>query len=538
MADLLKMRRGQRRFLRLVDEWRLTAFVARRQYGKTTTFARIALKKMMKKRHHTVVFGSAKLNLSREIVRKEAEILQAAIAAEMSTASSAGGSLSIVDSATGKAPDHLTPDDWAGLFEAQRLEFRYYHSRTIYSRTKVVALRPDTVGETGDLMPDEIGRINNWRETWEAIEPIVASNPEFRICLSTTPPPDDTHFSFDMLSPPVGMDFRPNPDGNLYRSDFGIHVLRLDAWDAFMDGVPVYDLEDGSPLTPEESRRRAQDKDAWDRNYGCRFVIGGTGACGLIFLDAAQRRGVGTCRHFAISCDADWHAALAWLSEHLGAGNVGVGLDPATTTKASSNPTCLAVAEATSAGTSFPLIATWKTEDPAVTERRVKQAADVVAARPAGARARRLTVDATSERYFATTLRRSLVGVLPVVLSVGSVSHRSPGYEPMTEKQWLGLRLIADLEDNRLALPPERYIREDWRLLKKERGLLVCEPDQEGRHGDTFDGAKLARDSLAGGGPVEIEAAGYRRSASGDTGVPAELRDRLGSINLDPLRII
>jgi len=65
--------------MRLVDDYRVVAFLARRQYGKTTTFAKIALKKMMKQRDHTVIFGSAKLGLSREIVRKEAQILQAAI---------------------------------------------------------------------------------------------------------------------------------------------------------------------------------------------------------------------------------------------------------------------------------------------------------------------------------------------------------------------------------------------------------------------------------------------------------------------------
>jgi hypothetical protein len=44
-----------------------------------------------------------------------------------------------------------------------------------------------------------------------------------------------------------------------------------------------------------------------------------------------------------------------------------------------------------------------------------------------------------------------------------------------------------ELDDNHLWLPSERYVREDWRLVKKEKGQFVCEPDSDGRHGDTFD---------------------------------------------------
>ena len=76
----MQPRAGQRRFMQMVETHRLLGLLARRQYGKTSIMALIALKKMMKRKNHTVVFGSAKLNLSREIVRKEAAIMQSAIA--------------------------------------------------------------------------------------------------------------------------------------------------------------------------------------------------------------------------------------------------------------------------------------------------------------------------------------------------------------------------------------------------------------------------------------------------------------------------
>lgn len=499
------MRAGQRNFFRLVDDYRLLGFLARRQYGKTTTFAKIALKKMMKTKHHTVIFGSAKINLSREIVRAEAFIIQNAITEAVKGAQAEA--LRIFDATTGKDPGKLSVDDFAELFEAQRLEFRYYHDRSDYSRTKVVALTPDAVGETGDLMCDEIGRVRNWRDVWEAVSPIIASNPAFRLTVATTIPPDDTHFSYEQLIHPVGTEFLPNPSGNLYESEMGIMVLRVDAWDAYADGVPVYDMKTGEPLDPDESRRREHDKDAWDRNYGLKFVVGGSSACGLLQLDSAQRRGIGTCVFFKIETDTEFQEAITWISENLSDRLVGIGVDPATTTKQKSNPTAVALVEDHVSEYIARAVIVWKTADPQTANERLDLIVDAVAKRIAGGRAKSMNIDATNERYWAASTRDRLRSNLPVGLVVGSEAHEAPGVERMTKKQFLGSRLISVLDDNKLTLPPDRYIRDDFRLVKKDRGLLVCDPDIDGKHGDTFDAVKLAIAALSSGGPVEAESA-------------------------------
>ena len=196
-----------------------------------------------------------------------------------------------------------------------------------------MALRPDTVGETGDLMADEVGRINNWQEVWEAIEPIVASNPSFKLLLSTTPPPDDAHYSFEQLCPPPGTIFPINPEGNLYESVKEVTVQRVDAFDAYADNVPLYDLKSGKPMSPDESRAKAFDKEAWDRNYGCIFVTGGSAAIGLMPLMDAQQRGK------QMGCVHAWDdLPLNWQSLLKPAGDIGVGADPATTEGETSNP--------------------------------------------------------------------------------------------------------------------------------------------------------------------------------------------------------
>lgn len=500
-----KVRSGQAEFERGVDTHRVSGLLARRQYGKTTIAGRIALKKMMRTPGHTVVFGSIKLDLGREIVRKESEAMRKAFDILAGMAAKAKAQLEVIDLDKGKSVAGVNLDDWAELYETSRLEFRLYHSNSIYSRTKVVALTPAAVGETGDLILDEVGRVKNFRDVVEAVTPIISSNPEFRCIYTTTPPPDDTHYSFDLLAPPVGAELPVNARGNWYKSELGVWVLRITDEDAYADGVPLYDDDTGAPISPQEAYAKAHDKDAYLRNYRCRFVLGGTSACGLLQLDTAQRRGIGKCQYFSIQSDADMDKALAWLQGSLRRGPVGLGWDTATTTKATSNPSSVTVLEQEGNLYAATAIFTWKTADPDIAEDYMRKIIMVVASRPAGGPARALSIDATNEKYFATLMRKAFAPLLPVILVVGSENIDQPGQEPMTTKQYLGGRLVAELDDNHLTLPPERYIKDDWRLVRKEKGQFVCDPDAEGRHGDTFDSTKLGLNSFYTSGPFRSQ---------------------------------
>jgi hypothetical protein len=500
------VRAGQQEFERGIDRHRIAGFVCRRQYGKTTQAGRIALKKMMRIPGHTVVFGSLKLDLGREIVRKEAAALQKAIRLLMDAANSAEHLLDVYDANGGEALPNLNPDDFAELYEATRLEFRLYHSRTIYSRTKVVALTPDAVGETGDLILDEVGRVKNFREVWEAVRPIISSNPAFRCILTTTPPPDDSHYSYELLAPPVGTEFKPNPKGNWYVSDLGIHVLRVDAWDAAADNVTLYDDDTGAPITPEESREKDPDKDAWDRNYGVRFVLGGTAALGLLVLKSARQRGIGRCKCVVVYTPEDFANALVFLSERLGSGKVGIGVDLATTERESSNPTAVTVTEEIGSDYVSILTVVWKTADPAVAKERFTRIVETVNGRPKGGRARRMCVDATNERYFATEVQRELSHLVPVELVIGSETIQLPGDEPITRKAHLGNLLVAAFTDNRMTVAPEQYLFNDMRLVRRDRGSFTANIGPAGEHGDTFDSHKLSIHALdSTGGAITAE---------------------------------
>lgn len=480
---VVKMRAGQRRCFQLVDQFRLLAFVARRQYGKTTTFGNIALKKMMKRRNHTVIFGSAKLNLSREIVRKEAEVIGRGISEAMRRLEA--GQLLVADADSGRIPDRLTADDFAGLFEAQRLEFRFFHDRGSYSRTKVVALRPDTVGETGDFMGDEVGRINNWQECWEAIEPIVSSNPEFRLLLSTTPPPDDTHYSFEQLAPPPGMVFPVSADGNLYEVD-EMTVLRIDAFDAYADNVPVYSLKTGKPMDPESHRSAFRDKDAWDRNYGCKFLTGGSAACALVPLLRAQAEGPARgCRYFTDGLPPGW-VDLCKFKPGVPAV---IGVDPATTEGDKSNPSGFCASQMDGNIHVARAMMRYKIANP-------KEARAVLVSAVADLKAARVPVkcvvlDGTSEKYWCLETRQELEPQCPVLIMVSSEREQLHG-ENVLVKTALGTEAVATLDDGQAALPDHKDVKDDFRLVRRFKGGFDNQTDAEGNHADMFDGYKLA----------------------------------------------
>lgn len=481
---VVKMRAGQRRFFRLVDSYRLFAFCARRQYGKTTTFANVALKKMMKTPNHTVIFGSAKLNLSREIVRKESEVIGRSISEAVRRLEA--GQFMVADSDSGKVPDRLTADDFAGLFEAQRLEFRFFHSRGSYSRTKVVALRPDTVGETGDLMCDEIGFIQNWREVWKAIEPIVSSNPSYRLLLSTTPPLDDAHFAYEQLAPHPGVEFPVNAEGNLYESESDIDVLRVDAFDAWADGVPIYSLKTGDPLDPAEHRARSHDKETWDRNYGVKFIAGGSAAIGLFQLQQAQSRGIELgCRYFSNELPSGWVAACRFVT---GAPAV-IGVDPATTEKKKSNPTGFCVSQMHGTAHAARTLMRYKRADPKEARATIIDA--VKSLKSAGVPVKCVVIDATSEKYWAAETRQELRLLCPVLLVTSSEREEVNG-ENVLVKTALGAQAVTTFDDGLAAVPGDKEVKDDFRLPRKYKGGYDNEVDDFGNHGDMFDAYKLA----------------------------------------------
>lgn len=272
-----------------MDKFRIMFWVWARQKGKSRTASARALRRMMEIPGLLSVFVSASLLLGTEFIRKEAIIWQQTMKALRELLDKNEHFLF-----ESNAID-LDLDGVCDLFEHQKLRTKIWHDRTTYSESVVVAPNPDTaVGWTGDIFFDEFGRMPEFKDVLEACLPFMTSNPQFAMLGTSTPPPDDGHYSYE-LTVPQTEEFPVNPKGNWYQSQAGFWVHRVDAWDAELAGVQMYDDTTGAPCTPDEHRKAAFDKTAWDRNHGLRFIRGGAAALSLMILEHAQRRGAGEC---------------------------------------------------------------------------------------------------------------------------------------------------------------------------------------------------------------------------------------------------
>ncbi len=191
----------------------------------------------------------------------------------------------------------------------------------------------------------------------------------------------------------------------------------------------------------------------------------------------------------------------------LGEGRLGLGLDLASSTKDTSNPSALVVTEKQGGSFIERLVLRWKTANPAVTSAIVHMV--VGDALRAGKRIRRGVVDASNERLFAKGLKSSLLGKLPLELMMGGQTLKWQGQE-YKAKVLLGLLYVRNFEENQIATPEAKWLGDDRGLVKRNGENFDAEIGDGGAHGDTFDAGKLANWALigaGGGGPVHAAAA-------------------------------
>ena len=132
-------------------------------------------------------------------------------------------------------------------------------------RIKVLAANPRTArGFSGDLILDEFAFHEDSNAIWEAAEPILSANPEFLCRIASTG--NGKHNMFYRMASGPG-----SSDGSTFLSTAGFTVRRLSRSEAFKLGVPIYDPNTRQPITPEQARRKALDKRAYDQNYECAF---------------------------------------------------------------------------------------------------------------------------------------------------------------------------------------------------------------------------------------------------------------------------
>lgn len=178
-----------------------------------------------------------------------------------------------------------------------------------------------------------------------------------------------------------------------------------------------------------------------------------------------------------------------WANLLTEKGKVTLGLDLATTEKKTSNPSSLTVMQAVNPHYITRLLVTWKTSDPEVTTAILHAVVDDILSKKI--QPKRLCIDASSEIFFAKQVQKSLRGKVPCTLVKGGEKIRYQA-EEMDSKTLLGNLYVNHLEDGLIMLPGGKFIKDDHRLVSKEKGRFVASLGKNGEHGDTFDSGKLA----------------------------------------------
>lgn len=494
-----------------------------RQGGKTTGLSRKALKQMMKSRGRLITFASASLNIGSEFVEKEASTWNQLIADFRKEMEAQKLNLQIGESRGSgwrSLPENLNAAALADVMERSRFEFRLYHTRTSYSRTKIIAPNIATCRSwSGTVYLDECGFVRELQLLLQEIEPIFSTDPTFTFEWSTTPPADRAHYANKLLTAADGRTEWPlNAAGNWYRNKVGLWVHRVTVDDAFAAGRRLFDPDSGEEQSIEENRAASLDPEGWDRSNRLIKSQTGTGAISPAALASCQLLGGGRTHAACIDCSRGKANALLQLEEILsevlrstGNGQLTLGHDIATTEGKTSNPAALTIMERV--GVDYPTrgIIWWKTADPEIALSILEHGARVIRAadkRPTG-----LWVDASNELYHAKTIQRRLSGLLPVRLVKGGEKSLREG-EEMDMKTYTGNLLVQHMEASRIPVPNHPYIEGDFGRVVKSNGRFACAVGPNGEHGDTFDSSKLALLGQLTGGPTDIKAVSVGQTAT------------------------
>ncbi len=142
-------------------------------------------------------------------------------------------------------------------------------------RILVLAANPRTArGFSGDLILDEFAFHEDSQGIWEAAEPIISSNPDF-LCRIASTGNGKRNMFYQLIS-----------EGRIpyYR------VRRSDAWAS--GEIKIYSAINGKEITPDEARKQASDKRAYDQNYECKFNDEAGALLTQELINLAQREGV------------------------------------------------------------------------------------------------------------------------------------------------------------------------------------------------------------------------------------------------------
>lgn len=242
-----------------------------RQIGKSFTLASWAVDRLLTQLQKNPTWLITVLSNSRdngaEFVLKCHEVCRLMGVAEVKLEEERALKIAEIGDAAVYVEEDQSPDL---QYENMRMEVRILVNGRI-GRIKVLAANPRTArGFSGDLILDEFAFHEDSNAIWEAAEPILSSNPEFVCRIASTG--NGKHNMF----------YRMVTSGSFA-------VSRVSRTEAHRQGVKVYDPNTRQPITPEEARRKALDKRAYDQNYELTFNDENMALLTAELIQSAQR---------------------------------------------------------------------------------------------------------------------------------------------------------------------------------------------------------------------------------------------------------
>ena len=204
----------------------------------------------------------------------------------------------------------LSPDD---LIENMRIICRIKIAG-VEARIIVLAANPRTArGFSGDLILDEFAWHENSLAIWDAAEPIISGNAEYRCRIASTGNGRWNMF-YQICGGCAWEATAQNPAG-IGRSPSGFMVSRVSRTAAHRMGQAVHDPKTGEAVTPEEARKRSLDKASYDQNYELAFNDEEGALLTHEMISGAEYARDGDC----VICEQGWSdGALGFLARCVG----------------------------------------------------------------------------------------------------------------------------------------------------------------------------------------------------------------------------
>ncbi len=218
----------------------------------------------------------------------------------------------------------------------------------------------------------------------------------------------------------------------------------------------------------------------------------------------------------------------ASVLDHVGEGELCLGIDLGTTENKKSNPTAFALTEADGLKKHLRLAARFKSGQRDVIQGVIERLLTLLENQ--NRRLKVAVLDGTNERLTAVDIQQDLAARVQVRIAILGSTRLVFG-EKVTLKTYVSGLVTSHLEDGRLTLPAAEWIKKDFRQVMREKGGFTSAVAEDGAHADLYCAVGLSLDGHDQDGPIEaagVSVSSHGRALDDDDDEPSAARWLMG----------